>query len=489
VAVFWLLFPLAVVAAPAAPVAAAGGAWRRYPWKVLCFLVLPAIYMGMIREFSVGQRTIIPPSLVIVGAFVFLCGAFYAFHFRRVQRFPLFFPMAWYLLAACLSGWHSVSHLHWMRGVMELGIAFCFLLFPYYFLQRRREIELCLNALVALAAVTVVFSVMQAVFFVPLRGLLQHLYRLQDLWWIVGWGWRGRLAGNWLHPSYLGSVLNAAAPFVLLRYASAQRGTRRALSLVCYLVLAAGIALTGTRTPLLAFLLSSVGFLLLAQCRWRIWTALAGAVVVAITLSMFHFHLAPPDVGSKALLPKSFSLAERLELGETENRATLKMRFITQGEALRLFRTSPIFGIGFRNYPDRARGAEPMAEFSIHDSLIQNLAELGVFGLAAFLILVVRALRADFRPPLSAFPELRPLRAALFCSAAAILMESLLENSIAIWQMLALFWLLRGVALVISQDPAAFLNCPGPALESKHTSQLHPGLQDRQSDALETAVG
>jgi O-antigen ligase len=485
---FWLLFPLAVVAAPAYPIAAASGAWQRYPWKVLCFLLLPTFYLGMIREFSVGQGTIIPPSLVIAGACMLLCVPFYALHFRRLQRFPLLFPMAWYFIAACLSGWHSVSHLHWLRGVMELGLAFCFLLFPYYFLQHRREIELCLTALVALATGTVVFSVMQAVFFVPLRGLLQHLYRLQDLWWIVGWGWRGRLAGNWLHPSYLGSVLNVAAPFALLRYASAQAGARRALALACYLVLAAGIALTGTRTPLLVFLLSSVAFLLLAQCPWRVWTALAGAAAVAVTLSMFHFRLAPPDVGSKALLPKSFSLAERLEFRNSKNTATLDMRWITQGEALRLFRASPIFGIGLRNYPDWARGADPMAEFSIHDSLVQNLAELGVFGLAAFLILMICALGADFRPLLSAFPKLRPLRAALFCSAAAILMESLLENSLAICQVLALFWLLRGVALEISQNPAAFLNRPGPGLESEHTNQPHPGSQDRLFDALETSV-
>ena len=486
-AFFWLLFPLAVVAAPAHHVTAAGGVWQRHSWKVLCLLVLPALYLGMIREFSIGQGTIIPPSLVIVGACMLLCIPFYALHFPRLRRFPLLLPMLWYFLAACLSGYHSVSHLHWLRGVLELGLAFCLLLFPYFFLRSRRDIELCLNVLVTLAAATVVFSIAQAVFFGPLRGLLQRIYRLQDLWWIVGWGWRGRLAGNWLHPSYLGSVLNVAAPFALLHYARAEASRQRALALAYYLVLAAGITLTGTRTPLLAFLLSSAAFLLLARCRRHVWMAPAAAVMVALTLSMFHFRLAPPDVGSKALLPKSFSLAERLEFRNSKNTATLDMRWITQGEALRLFRASPIFGIGMRNYPDGAR-SDPMAEFSIHDSLVQNLAELGVFGLAAFLLLVICALRSDFRPPLSAFLELRPLRAALFCSSAAILLESLLENSLAIWQVLALFWLLRGVALVISQNPAAFLNRPAAALESGHTSQSHPGSRDLLFDPLETAV-
>jgi O-antigen ligase len=372
---------------------------------------------------------------------------------------------------------------------MELGLAFCFLLFPCFFLHSRQQIELFLKTLVALAVVTVLFAVLQAAFFVPLRSLLQHLYHREDLWWIVGWGWRGRLAGSWVHPSYLGSVLNVAAPFALLHYARAQSRTHRSLSLACYLILAAGITLTGTRTPLLAFLFSSIAFVLLAQCRRRAWMAPVGAIIVAVTLSMFHFRFAPPDVGSKAILPRSFTLAERLAFGESQNTATLDMRWISQGEALRLFRTSPIFGIGMRNYPDRARGSDPMAEYSIHDSLIQNLTELGVFGLAAFLILMIGALRADFRPPLSCFPELRSLRVALFCSASAILLESLAENSLAVWQVLALFWLVRGVSLVISQHPAAFLNRLGPAGGMEHTNRAHPGSQDPRFDALETAVG
>lgn len=486
---FWLLFPLASIAAPAYPTAASGGAWRRYPWTVFCLLVLPVVYLGMIREFRVGQGSLIPPSLVIVGGSMLLFGAFVAFQLRRLQGFPLLFPMALYFLAACLSGWHSVSHLHWFRGVTELALAFCFLLFPYFFLHSRRQIELCLKALVALATATVLFAILQAAFFVPLRGVLQHLYLREDLWWIVGWGWRGRLAGNWVHPSYLGSVLDVAAPFALLHYAGTQSRTGRSLSLACYLILAAGITLTGTRTPMLAFLLSSLAFLLLAQCRRRAWMALGGAILAAVTLSTFHFRFAPPDVGSKVILPNSIALSERLSFGRSKNRATLDMRWITQGEALHLFRTSPAVGIGMRNYPDRARGSDPMAEYSIHDSLIQNLTELGVLGLAAFLVLVIRALHADFSPRLSFFPELRPLRAALFCSSAAILLESLAENSLAVWQVLALFWLLRGVALVISQDPAAFINRPGTALDGEHTSQPHPGSQEHRFDALETAVG
>lgn len=453
----WLLFPLAATALPASQMKRATQLLRRQGWKSFCWLVVPAIYLGLFGEFSIGDGTILPPSLIVVGACMLLFVVFAAIHFRRLGHFSLLFPSAWYLFATCLSGWHSASHLHWIRGVMEVALAFCFLLFPYFFLRNRRQLELCLRVLVLLAVATVLFAVLQAVLFPFVRGVLASLYLREDLWWIVGWGWRGRLAGNWVHPSYLGSVLNVAAPFALLRYVRADTDRRRAIALMLYLTLTGGIALTGTRTPLVACLASSAIFIILARARRRGWAALACATTLVVTLSLFHFRFAPPDVGSTSPLPRSFALAERLELRGSKSVATLGMRWITQGEALSLFRTSPLFGIGMRNYPDRARG-DPMAQFSIHNSLVQNLTEAGLFGLTAFLVLMGAALRVDFRPKLSSRPELRPLRAAFFCSSAAILLESLAENSLAVWQILALFWLVRGMSLVVAQRPGAFLS-------------------------------
>ena len=455
----WLLFPIAVGAVVAPPLRIGATVLHRRCWRLLCLVLLPVIYLGLIREFAIG-RSIVPPSLIIVSAFMLLFAAFLATHFHHLKTFPLLFSVAWYFIAVCLSGWHSVSHLHWIRGLLEVGLAFCFLLFPYFFLQTRRQVELCLKVLVLLAVATVFFAILQAVFFVPFRGLLSVLYRKQDLWWIVGWGWRGRLTGNWVHPSYLGSVLNVAAPFALQAGVSAATRVRRGLFLSFYLTLAAGVALTSTRTPLVAFLAGSAAFMILSR-RWRqTGAAFVCAVAVVGALSVFHFRFAPPDVGSRARLPASAAFMERLAPGNSKNRATLNMRWITQGQALSLFLEDPVFGIGMRTYADRARGRDPLAQFSIHNSLVQNLAELGIFGVAAFLVLIAFALRADFRPPLSRFPELRPLRAALFCSSAAILLESLAENSLAVWQVLVLFWLIRGISLVIAQYPAAFLKYP-----------------------------
>ena len=482
----WLLFPVTATALSAI-LERAPRLLRRHGWESLCWVVVPAIYLGLFGEFSIGGGTILPPSLIIVGACMLLFVAFAAIHFRRVGHFPLLFPVAWYLLAACLSGWHSASHLHWIRGVMEVALAFCFLLFPYFFLRNRRQLESCLKMVVLLAAATVLFAVLQAVLFPFVRSGLALLYLREDLWWIVGWGWRGRMAGNWVHPSYLGSVLNVAAPFALLRYVRADTSRTRALALLLYLTLAAGVALTGTRTPLVAFLASSGTFVILAQARRRGWAALACAATLIVTLSLFHFRFAPPDVGSTSQLPRSFALAERLELRGSKSMATIGMRWITQGQALSLFRTSPLFGIGMRNYPDRARG-DPMAQFSIHNSLVQNLTEVGLFGLTAFLVLMGAALRADFRPRLSSLPQLRPLRAAFFCSSAAILLESLAENSLAVWQILALFWLVRGMSLVVAQRPAAFLSRQSFAGLERH-SPTESQSQEKALVSLPAVVG
>lgn len=461
---------------------------HRHAWKLFCFIVLPAIYLGLFGEFSVGGSTVVPPSLILVGGSMLLFAGFAAVHFRRLRRFPLVFPVAWYLLAVCLSGWHSVSHLHWTRGLIEVSLGFCFLLFPHFFLRNRRQLELCLNVLVALAISTVLFAILQAVAFPSIRGALTVLYRREDLWWIVGWGWRGRLAGNWVHPSYLGSVLNVAAPFALLRYVRADTAPKLGIALMWYLMLAAGIALTSTRTPILAFFLASALFIALVEGRRRAWTALVCAAAVVISLSLFHFRFAPPDVGSTASLPESMALMDRLELRSSRNLATVHMRWITDHEALSLFCTSPWFGIGMRNYPDRAL-ADPMAQFSIHNSVVQNLTELGVFGLAAFLVLVGATLRTDFRPRLASIPELQPLRAALFCASGAILLESLAENSLAVWQLLALFWLMRGISLAIAQHPTAFLNRGVSAWRAKRQYQTRSSSQERSFASFPIAAG
>jgi O-antigen ligase len=486
----WLLFPASVGAVAALPLRIGATVLHRRCWSVLCLVLLPVIYLGLIREFAIG-RSIVPPSLIVVSAFMLLFAVFVAMHFHHLKTFPLLFPVAWYFLAVCLSGWHSVSHLHWIRGLLEVGLAFCFLLFPHFFLQTRRQVELCVKVLVFLAVATVCFAILQAVFFVPFRGLLSVLYRREDLWWIVGWGWRGRLTGNWVHPSYLGSVLNVAAPFALLAYASAATRVRRGLSLASYLTLAAGVALTSTRTPLVAFLAGSAGFMILSREDRRVRAALACAVALVATLSVFHFRFAPPDVGSRARLPASAALVERFEPGNSRSEATLNMRWTTQGEALSLFISEPGFGIGMRNYADRARGRDPMAQFSIHNSFVQNLAELGIFGLVAFVVLIAFALRPDFRPPLCRFPELRPVRAALFCSSAAILLESLAENSLAVWQVLALFWLIRGISLVIAQRPAAFLNYPesSPGREQQGAVPAGFGRDEQVLDPFPVSSG
>lgn len=485
---YWLLFPLVAMTAPASLASGMSKTMHRHAWKLFCFIVLPAIYLGLLGEFSIGGRTVVPPSLILVGGSMLLFSGFAAMHFRRLLKFPLVLPVTWYLLAVSLSGWHSVSHLHWTRGLIEVLLGFCFLLFPHLFLRNRRQLELCLNVLVLLAISTVLFAILQTVAFASIRGALALVYRKEDLWWIVGWGWRGRLAGNWVHPSYLGSVLNVAAPFALLRYVRADTAPKLGIALIWYLTLAAGIALTGTRTPTLAFFLASAVFIGLVKNRRRAWTALACAAAVVISLSLFHFRFAPPDVGSTASLPETMALMDRLELRGSRKLATVNMRWITDREALSLFRTSPWFGIGMRNYPDRALG-DPMAQFSIHNSVVQNLTELGVFGLAAFLALVGAALRTDFRPRLVSVPELQPLRAALFCSSCAILLESLAENSLAVWQVLALFWLMRGISLVISQHPTAFLNCGVSAGRAKRQYRTRSSSQEGSFASFPIAAG
>ncbi|HEX6905436.1 MAG TPA: hypothetical protein VF154_02415, partial [Terriglobales bacterium] len=92
----WLLFPLAATALPASQMKRATQLLRRQGWKSFCWLVVPAIYLGLFGEFSIGDGTILPPSLIVVGACMLLFVVFAAIHFRRLGHFSLLFPSAWY---------------------------------------------------------------------------------------------------------------------------------------------------------------------------------------------------------------------------------------------------------------------------------------------------------------------------------------------------------------------------------------------------------
>lgn len=414
---------------------------RRHAWSILCVAILPAIFTGYWSEFRVGA-TLIVPSFLVCGLWLFWAANPLFFEQPKLREFPLFWPAAIYWGAIVLSAAHAVSLLHWARGLLDVSLGLGFFLYPYYHLRTRRELDRCLKVLIGLAAFAVVFGVLQDWLFGALRGLLSTLYAAPDWVWVQNWHYQGRMVSNWLHPSYVGSVLNAVAPITLCLYLHAKRS--RAALLLLYGLMVVGIFLTNTRTTIVAFGCAFLLFGFLTR-RWSKRVLVPAAVTL---LAMGLVFATAPDVFS------------RFNFTEHRNDFTLIGREISWMEALNLFAGNPITGIGERNFTDRAilpryQGG-PIAAVYVHNVFLQHAAETGAIGLLALLYLLYASLRIDFRHLPGESVELRNLRYALFCSSIATLLECLAENPLYVWQIACLFFLVRGLGVALYRRPEIY---------------------------------
>jgi len=404
---------------------------------LLCYVVIPAIGAGELWTFKVGAGTLIAPSLVVVA----VCGIgfFLAILFAKDHPFwqlPLLGAFAAFWIAILLSLVHSVSVLHWARGLLEAILGSAFFAFPYLYLKDRRQLHLCLRVLIWLAAFTVIFGLLQFALFDYFRNLFPFLYTQSEIPFIEEWQAQGRMVANWVHPSDFGSLLNIAGPIALYFYLNSKKSRLAPLSI--FLLIAAGIFLTATRTPIIAFCLSNTLLIFLMRGRRAGLYVGTGALIFAL-------------LGSQL-----FSVGlHRFKFSEEENLMTVQSRSLVWLEALSLFAQHPVIGIGSRNFPDLTL-ADPNT--ATHNVYLEVAAETGAIGLLAFLYLLYRAMRIDFRHGKGSRPqELQYLIYALFCSSLSIMFESFTDNDLYVWQVWCLFWLIRGLSGAVGRKPGAFV--------------------------------
>ena len=410
---------------------------RRRAWLLLCGLVIPAIGTGHLLRFQIGPSALIEPSLLVVT--VWASGFFLGLFFKKdlsLWRLPLVGPFALFWFAILLSVINSVSVLHWARGLLEGVLGFAFFVFPYVYLRNRKQLGVCLRVLTWLAVITVIFAVIQYSAFDSFQSLFPLMYAKPEIEFAEHWYTEGRMAGHWVHPSDFGSLLNMVAPIVLYSWLSARK--RRVVPLLAFLIIAAGIFLTATRTPIIAFCLSSVLLCFLMRGPRAGLLVMTGAAILLL-------------VG-----PYLFSLSsQRFDLSDEGNLGTVQQRFLLWSEAASFYLEHPVVGIGARNFGDLT---EIDPSLPTHNVYLETAAETGTIGLLAFLYLLYRVMRVDFGRGKTPLPsELQNLRYAFLCSSLAIVVESLTDNDFYVWQVWCLFLLIRGLSAAIAARPEAFM--------------------------------
>lgn len=408
----------------------------RKAWILLCCLVVPAIGGGELWTLQTGAGTLIAPALLVVAAWAM--AFFLVVLFGKEESFwqlPLVGAFAVFWLAILLSVIHSVSVLHWARGLLEAILGFAFFIYPWVYLKNRNQLDFCLRGLVLLAALTVIFGVLQSAFFDYFRNWFPFLYTQSEIPVIEEWQAQGRMVANWVHPSDFGSLLNIAGPIALYFYLNTKKS--RLVPLSIFLLIAGGIFLTATRTPIIAFCLSNTLLVFLMRGRKAGLYVGAGALVLLLAGSQLF------AVG-----------LQRFEFSKQRNLLTVETRSLVWLQALSFFAQHPVIGIGARNFAEQNL-VDPNA--ATHNIYIEAAAETGSLGLLAFLYLLYQAMSIDINRKTRSLPqELQDLRYALLCSSISIMVESLTENTLYVWQMWCLFWLIRGLSAAIARRPDLF---------------------------------
>jgi O-antigen ligase len=415
-------------------------------WRTVCILIVPAVLTGELWTFKLTTGTRITPSLIVVFACVLVLVA--NIHKQKIKwrRLPLLIPFLMYILGTTLSYFPSVSKIHWARGLLETTLGLGLFLVGYVYLQSRNQLHFLLKLVLAAGVITTLLGLFQYWFLSYLRGVLPLIYDDIAINWVYYWADGGRIVANWAHPSDLGSVINLSAPIALYYYLESEKINLKYL--FAYSVLAFGVIMTATRTPMVTFAVSS--FILIVLLRKHI----SRLFLPFISLVM---------LGVAALPFMVYSL-QRFDLSDPDNAATVAGRAATRYEAYLLFLQHPILGVGSRNYTDLVFFADPSAQGDTHNVFIQEAAETGLLGVVPFLLVLYLAFRGTLRRNPKQTWEVYGLCCALFAMGIATVLECLAENPLFVWQISCLFWLFRGIALALRDRPESFddsavMNC------------------------------
>ena len=144
-------------------------------------------------------------------------------------------------------------------------------------------------------------------------------------------------------------------------------------------------------------------------------------------------------------------MAERIS-GAVSLDITAQARIVSWQNAAQIIKDSPVLGVGFNNYRfaqmrygffgfEKPEGG--MSGAGSDSSLLLVLATTGIIGFAIFLTFLVRVFSLSFR-----FKNTSVVALAVFSSLVALLVHSIVVNSMFYPWILAWFWITLGLMIV-----------------------------------------
>jgi len=202
-------------------------------------------------------------------------------------------------------------------------------------------------------------------------GLVQFSLGISEFNEFVIFPGRGRIYATFVNPNYWGAAANLVifVPICIILEKKAYSKTYKAISIIYFLVMFANLILSLTKGSWLGFALGATIIFIIRYRRGLIYLG-AGAGSAACIGKIRNYFI-------DAITAKSYSLTTRVKLWKT---------------GLKMFQEHKLTGVGNGNYnyyysqyvekyPELQKGG---GSYTVHNSYIKMLAELGIFGGLSF---------------------------------------------------------------------------------------------------------
>lgn len=264
---------------------------------------------------------------------------------------------------------------------------------------------------------------------VAFLGCLQFAFNLSEFRDSVSILNRGRLYSTFVNPNYYGAAINLVIFYFLINFIESDEN--RLLNILLFMLLFFNLLMTLTRGSWMGFF---VGILIIAFFRHRkLFLSLPIGLIVIGLIPSLRMRL-----GSIFDL-KNLTNSERLTLWKT---------------GLLMFKDHILIGVGNGNYLYRykeyiTRYPElnlRRSMFSVHNSYIKMLAELGIFGGIIFIVIYFMLAYLTYTVYKNTKDrELKQISLALLAGWGAYLFQNFFNNLMFIPQLNVLVWVLTAV--------------------------------------------
>lgn len=264
--------------------------------------------------------------------------------------------------------------------------------------------------------------------------------------------WSGRITSFLFHFNSLAGYLNLVIPFAVASVVLPKAAHLRTLGWLCLVTANTALFFTQSRGGLLAW---AATMLVCIGCSARSKNTRIG-IIVALVLAVYM------------LAPGLLHYADRLQEIDQETQFS---RLALWGAAVSMFLSSPLLGIGYGNYRVLyGRYLDvPGGRVDSHNLYLQLLAETGVIGFLAFLVIVGCFIRIGIRLVRNADPVYRALGIGITGAMTSLLVHGLVDYLFTVSpQFGALFWTILGVAFAANE-----LVKERPSLESSPNHANH----------------